>query len=222
MQFSYHKDSSKDLLIVEGELYKYLFKIRREKQGEFYFRNLQDKNIYKYKLISIDRKKAILELIEKKELLVEPKKYLHIGWSVIDPKVIEKSIAALNELGVSKITFFYAYYSQKKYKINFDRLEKLLINSSTQCGRSSIIELDFCDNLDLFLTKYQNSYMFNFSDNLIDNKKEDINTIIIGPEGGFYLDEIKQFNNDKIVGIDSNLILRSETATIAVASKVLI
>jgi len=64
--------------------------------------------------------------------------------------------------------------------------------------------------------------MFNFSKNNISNSKNNIQTIIIGCEGGFSSDEIKQIDESKIVGINSNLILRSETAILTIASKLLV
>ncbi len=222
MQFIYHKDSSKESLVVDGDLYKYIFKVRRLDSTEnIYFRNLDDKNIYEYKVLNIDRRKATLELVSFKEKIIEPKKELHIAWCIIDPKSSEKYIASLNELGVTKITFIYCQYSQKQYKPNLEKLEKLLINSSSQCGRSSIIELDICNSLEEFLKNNPNSYMFNFSKNNISNYKDDISTIIIGCEGGFSQEEVESFNEEKIVGIDNNLILRSETAVLSVTSNIL-
>ena len=38
-------------------------------------------------------------------------------------------------------------YSQKNFKINIEKIEKILINSSCQCGRSNIIKLDVCKTL---------------------------------------------------------------------------
>ncbi|XPV83979.1 MAG: RNA methyltransferase PUA domain-containing protein [Halarcobacter sp.] len=39
---------------IDNETYKYLFKARRHKiEDEIYFRNLDDKNIYLYKVIEI-------------------------------------------------------------------------------------------------------------------------------------------------------------------------
>ena len=64
--------------------------------------------------------------------------------------------------------------------------------------------------------------MFNFSHNNIKDKKEDINTIILGCEGGFSLDEIAKFSKDNIVGIDSSMILKSETAIVSIASLLLL
>ena len=221
MQYTYHKDSGSDIIEIEAEVHKYLFKVRRHDINEdLYFRNLEDKNIYSYKVQNIDRRKTILSLQSFEEKIIEPKKELHIGWCKIDPKSIEKVIASLNELGVTKITFINCEFSQRKYSINHEKLEKLLINSSQQSGRSSIIEIDECDCLDKFIENNPDTYMFNFSKNLIDDKKHEIKTIIIGCEGGFSKDEVSTFNKDKIVGIDSNLILRSETGVITIASKI--
>lgn len=221
MQFTYHKDSGSDIIEIETELHKYLFKVRRHDINEdLYFRNLEDKNIYTYKVQNIDRRKTTLSLQNCEEKVIEPQKELHIGWCKIDPKSIEKVIASLNELGVTKITFINCEFSQRKYTINYEKLKKLLINSSQQSGRSSIIELDEIECLYKFIENNPESFMFNFSKNLIDNKKDEIKTIIIGCEGGFSSDEVSPFDTDKIVGIDSNLILRSETGVITIASKI--
>lgn len=223
MQFTYHPLSSNEILEIEGDTYKYLFKARRHKiDEEIYFRNLNDDFIYLYKVTSIDRKKAICNLISKEEKIVLNDKKLHLIWSVVDPKTVEKSIASLNELGVYKITFVYGEYSQKNFKINFEKLEKILINSSSQCGRSSIIKLDMANSLDEFLENENEVYMLNFSSLLIDEKKDEIQKLLIGCEGGFSKDEIAKFDKQMIVGFNSNLILKSETAIISAASKILI
>lgn len=223
MQFFYSSQAKEEVLKIDLELHKYIFKVRRHSTSEpLYFRNLEDKNIYKYEVLSINKKETLLKLISFEEKIIEPAKKLHIGWCVVDPKTVEKTIASLNELGVSKITFIYCKYSQKQFKINFEKIDKILQNSSSQCGRSSIIELDTIDSLDKFYTLYPDSYMFNFSSNHIASKKDDIKTIVLGCEGGFSSDEVKKFNSEKIVGIDTPLILRSETAAFAIASSILI
>ncbi|MEA3290639.1 MAG: 16S rRNA (uracil(1498)-N(3))-methyltransferase [Campylobacterota bacterium] len=222
MQFTYHEDSGNNTLTIEAELHKYLFKVRRHStEDDLYFRNLNDKNIYRYKVQNIDRRKTTLTLLDFEEKIIEPKKFLHIGWCVIDPKTVEKYIASLNEIGVSKITFIYCQYSQKKYKLNFDKLHTLLINSSSQCGRSDIIDIDNCDSFEEFIEQNPQSYMFNFSKTNIKEKRDEIDTIIIGCEGGFSDTEVTNFNQEKIVGIDSPIILRSETAVISAASHII-
>lgn len=223
MQFTYHNKSGENTIEIDAELHKYLFKVRRHNiEDELYFRNLKDNNLYSYKVQSIDRRKTILSLENSCEKNILPQKELHIGWCKIDPKSVEKVIASLNELGVTKITFINCEFSQGKYSINYEKLEKLLINSSQQSGRSSIIKLEECKSLKLFLEQNPKSYLFNFSNNFIDDKKDDIKTIVIGCEGGFSNNEIEKFDKDKIVGIDSNLILRSETGVITIASKIVV
>lgn len=219
MQFFYHKDAGNHQLKIDSELHKYIFKVRRHNIEEsLNFRNLDDLDIYTYEVESTNRRETTLKLVDSFERKVEPKKYLHIGWCVIDPKNIEKQIASLNELGVSKITFIYCKYSQAKYKINKEKLMKILQNSSGQCGRSSIIEIEEINSLEEFLKIYPDSYMFNFSKNHIVDKKSEIETIVIGCEGGFSKDEVAMFDEQKIVSINSDLILQSQTAATLVSS----
>ncbi len=223
MQFIYHPNASQDLLKIEGELHNYIFKVRRhDKDKELYFRNLTDHCIYKYEVEFVDKKIATLKLLSSEEKIISANKKLHIGWCKIDFKNIEKVIASLNEIGVDKITFIECEYSQRNQNINFDKLEKLLHNSSSQSGRSDIITLAYAKSLDQFLQEYPDSYMFNFSTNNISSKKDLIETIILGCEGGFSKNEIAKFAPEKIVGIDSNIIQRSETAVITIASKIVL
>ncbi|WP_428023668.1 16S rRNA (uracil(1498)-N(3))-methyltransferase [Arcobacter sp.] len=222
MQFVYSADASQDILKVDGDIYKYLFKARREKIGaQIFFRNLRDSYLYCYEIFDISKKDATLRLIERDEKIVEANKKFHLIWSIVDPKTIEKQLPYLNEIGVDKITFFYGEYSQKNFKLNLEKFEKILINSSQQCGRSSIIKLEILKNLDEVLSYYHDSFIFNFSNNYIKNNDE-IKSVIVGCEGGFSPKELDKFKQEKIVGIDSNLILRSETAVTVIASKLIV
>jgi 16S rRNA (uracil1498-N3)-methyltransferase len=223
MQFTYHENAKEQSLIIDGDLHKYLFKIRRHNSSKnLFFRNLKDNFIYEYKIISSSRRDTSLELVSKEEKIIKPTKYLHIGWCIIDFKNIEKVLASLNEIGVSKITFIACEYSQNNIKINYEKLNKILINSSSQSGRSNIIEFDQVDSLEEFIKLYPKTYMFNFSSNNIQDSKDDIKTILLGCEGGFSKEEVEMLDIDKIVGITSDLILRSETAIVTIASKIIL
>jgi 16S rRNA (uracil1498-N3)-methyltransferase len=222
MQFTYHINSGENQLKIDGDLYRHLFKVRRQKRDKnIFFRNLKDDNIYEYEVIDIGKKEANLTLTNSKKLIIKQDRTLHLAWCVVDPKTIEKTLPSLNELGISKLSFIYCQYSQKQFKINFDKLNKILIKSSEQCGRSNMMKLELYDSLELFLNEYPNSYMFNFSPNSIESKKDNIDTIVVGCEGGFSKDEVANFNQDKIVGVNLNLILQSQTALMYVSSKIL-
>lgn len=223
MQFTYDEFCGENILEIKDDVYNYLIKARRHKiDDEIYFRNLKDENLYLYKIILIDKKKAILNLLNSEKKILINNKSLHIGWCVIDPKTVEKYIASLNEIGVDRISFIYSDYSQKNFKINIEKLEKILINSSCQCGRSDIIKLDIYKNLNEFISKNQDIYFLDFSKTSIDEKRGEIKTIVVGCEGGFSNNERDKFDKDFIVGFNSNLILRSETAVLSVCSKIIL
>ena len=223
MQFTFDINCGNEFLEISDDTYKYLIKARRHKiDDEIYFRNLKDDLIYLYKLTSISRRSASFSLLKSETKIVKNDNSLHLIWCLVDPKTIEKYLASLNELGVDKITFVYCEYSQKNFKLNFEKLEKILINSSSQCGRSSIIKLEISNSLEEIIKENENIYFLDFSDVCIDDKKSDIKTLVIGCEGGFSQDERFVFNKENIVGFKSNIILRSETAILSAASKILI
>ena len=223
MQFIYDKNAKKELLKIEDENYNYIVKARRHKLDDILdFRNLEDDFLYSYKISQIDKKSLFLNLLKKEEKIIENSKKIHLAWCVVDPKTIYENISSLNELGVDKITFVYSDFSQKNFKINFEKLEKILINSSSQCGRSSIIKLDIYKNIDIFIKDNPDTYFLDFSQTSIDSKVLDIKTLMIGTEGGFSKRERELFNKNFIVGFSSNLILKSQTAIISATSKIIL
>jgi 16S rRNA (uracil1498-N3)-methyltransferase len=222
MLYLYHKEASQPQLTLTGDEHRYIFKVRRHKTDDvLYLRNLEDTLLYEYRVSTIDKRSVILELQESKILEVKASRSLHIGWCVIDPKSIEKVLPSLNEMGVEKITFIYCKRSQKSFKIDFKRLEKILLNSSQQSGRSEMMKLEMVEDMEDFLKKYPQSKMLNFSENRFISNTE-FDTIVIGCEGGFHEDETALFKVDDIVGFDTPLVLKSESAACSVASKVLL
>lgn len=218
MQFSYHQNAGNQNLEIDGDLYNYLFKVRRHKIEEtFDFRNLKDNFLYTYQVLNVSKKSANLSLVKSIEHICAPAKKIHIGWCVVDPKTIEKTLPFLNELGIDKISFIYSDFSQKNFKMNYDRYEKIVINSCMQCGRSDMIKFEEYKNIKEFLKLYPNSHILDFSPNTI-QPNCDIETIIIGSEGGFSQNERDIFTQNKVIGLKNNLILRSETAVISVSS----
>jgi 16S rRNA (uracil1498-N3)-methyltransferase len=80
--------------------------------------------------------------------------------------------------------------------------------------------LEPVESLEEFLIKNPNAVALNFSDNLL-NRDSNIETIVVGCEGGFTPREI-EFFGENIIGLDSSLILKSESAVCVVASKTLL
>jgi len=222
MQFLYHPDSGLSKIKIEGESYKYIFKVRRHKEGErIALRNLTDQFIYFYKIESVTRREAELLFLEKEEKVIMPKHSMHIGWCIIDPKVVEKTLPMLNELGVEKITFIYCARSQKNFKLDFERLKRILINSSQQCGRSKMMELELVSSIDEYLKTYPQSAVLDFGGKHI-ICEDMVKSILVGCEGGFSEEERELFKNRTVFTLKTPLILRSESAVVAAASTFLL
>jgi 16S rRNA (uracil1498-N3)-methyltransferase len=220
--YLYHKEAGASTLTLTGDDHRYIFKVRRHKAGDtLYLRNLEDGFLYAYEVCAIDKRSVMLSLLSKEIREVKVPRSLHIGWCVIDPKSIEKMLPSLNETGVEKITFIYCKRSQKSFKLDLKRLEKILLNSSQQSGRSVMMVLETAESLETFLRQYPQSYMLNFSEHTF-GTAEDIETVVIGCEGGFHAEERALFPDEKIVGFDTPLVLKSETAACAVAAKLLL
>jgi len=223
MQYLFDEGAGTPQLKLAGDRHRYLFKVRRHKKGEsIHLRNLRDQVLYRYRIEAIDKKEALLSLADQRELRIEAGRSLHIGWCLIDPKSIEKILPALNEIGVAKITFIYCRRSQKNFHVDFGRLEKILLNSSQQCGRSVMMDLNEAESIERFLQKNPDSWMLNFSQKDISAYREKIETIIIGAEGGFSKDESERVDQEYVVGFNTPLILRSESAVCAAAGKLIL
>ena len=219
MRFLYHELAGNDSIKITDERYRHLFRARRQKVGDiFYVRNLKDEMLYSYEVKEVKKKDALLLLKEQVIKEVKPKRYLHLGWCVVDPKIVEKSLPFLNELGVSKISFIYCNRSQMNFKPNLDKLKRIAINSCEQCGRSNLMEFETVKGLKQFFLNYPKSAVLDFGGkNLC--CKDKIESIVVGCEGGFSKSEREMFKD--IYKIESDMVLRSETAAIFVSSVIL-
>jgi len=216
-------DAGKETLLIKGELYKYLIKVRRHVAGnELAFRSHDDITIlHTYTLVDVEPKKATLVLASSQVLEVKAKKELHIGWCKIDAKSVEKMLPSLSEIGVSTITFIECERSQRNIKLDFKRLDRILEASMQQCGSTHKIELNESKNLQDFLSKYPDAKIFDFTDKILDDVKN-ISEVIIGCEGGFSQTERELLSSLDVFCLDTPMVLRSESAVMAVASKVLV
>ncbi len=219
MQFIYDKSASKDFLQIKDENYRYLFKVKRLKAGDFVnFVNFKDDILYKYTIKRVNKKESLLELTDSTNSKQDNKNF-HIIWCIIDPKIIYQTLPMLNQIGVSKISFVYCDRSQKNFKIQLGKVKKILINSCQQSGRSDLMEIEIVNTLSEIVQKYKDFTILDFGGKKNYNQ---IQAVLIGCEGGFSEKERKQLQNNYKIGLKTNSILKSETATLAIASKALL
>lgn len=219
MQFLYSKDASLDTINTSIEEFLHL-KARRLRIGdEINVRNLNDGLNYTYEISKFDRKNAVLSL-KNSSKVTNFTSNLTIAWSIVDIKIVEKTLPYLNEMGLKKLILVYSEFSQKNFKFDMKRCERILISSCEQCGRNSLLELEIYPNIDEMLKKYKNVVRVDFSGENLNKYKDNAQILFIGPEGGFS-------KNDKIkitksYALTSKFILRSQTAIVGVVGKLLL
>ena len=212
-----------ETLHLKGELYKYLIKVRRHKiSDEICFRTRDNLHyLHTYKLQTIDSRDAVALLVSSIEKDVKSEKSLHVGWCIVDSKSIEKVLPSLCEIGVEKISFINCDRSQNSFKLDFDRFKRISEASMQQSGRNSYIEFDTYKNIKEFIAKFPDTRVFDFCDNILSNST-DFSTVLVGCEGGFSKVERELLSTLEVFRLNTPMVLRSESAVLAVCSKMLL
>lgn len=217
MQFLYHEESGLEQIILNTEQNKHL-KARRIKEKELLkLRNLKDEFLYFYEVLNFDKNSSTLQFLKKEKTPIL-KSNICLALAVIEPKDFERILPFLNELGVDKIILVYAKYSQAHFKLDLKRCERILIHSCEQCGRNYKMEFEFFENTKDFLKFYPQAIMVDFDGEKSEFLKDKL--YFIGPEGGFSEGE-KTLFKEKIALKNAN-VLKSQSAILAVASKILL
>lgn len=223
MKFMLHPQAGESELTLSGEEYKYLIKVRRHKAGDLIaFRSLANLgDEYRYRLERMDGRHAYFTLESRYHAPCEAPRKLHIGWCLVDPKTVEKTLPMLSELGVSKITFIHCRRSQRNFRIDYERLNRIMESSIMQSGRTSLIELAESPTLSTFLGEHPEAVILDFGGEVL-GPDETVETVVIGCEGGFDESERKLFASARVRVFSSPMVLRSETAAVAAASRLLL
>jgi 16S rRNA (uracil1498-N3)-methyltransferase len=128
----------------------------------------------------------------------------------------EDIVRSATEIGIEKILPIIAERSEKK-DLNIERMNKIAIEASEQCGRMDILTIENPIKLKEFLASTTGDANIIFDTVIGDgnskiNKNSNIN-LYIGPEGGWTEEEKELFRQNKFefVKLDTN-ILKAETA----------
>ncbi len=217
MVFLYSKEAGKEQIELSLEQFLHLRARIVEVGDRIDVRNLNDSYNYIYEIGEIVRKKISLELVLKHSIK-QLKKELVIAWSVVEAQVIEKTLPMLNEMGVLKLILVYSDFSQKNIKLDLQRFERILIQSSQQCGREDLLQIEVVDSSDEFFSRYKGIVRVDF-----DGKMERVFLkdfiYFIGAEGGFSQREREMFKES--IALNSPYILRSNSAILAVTTKII-
>lgn len=217
MKFLYSELAGSENIEIFADGFLHL-KARRVRVGErIDVRNLKDGLNHIYEIVDFSKKSVSLIKIFSHSVDTQSSDFT-IAWAIVEPKIIEKTLPSLNELGVGKIIFFYGDFSQKNFKIDFNRLERILISSCEQCGRNEMMKFELFENIDEVMKNYQNLALIDFDAKSLDSLGSEI--LLIGTEGGFSQREREKVS--KKYSLNTKNILRSQTAILGVVSKILL
>jgi 16S rRNA (uracil1498-N3)-methyltransferase len=224
MTFLFEEAAGSEELLLKGEAFKYLVKVRRHVTGDRIAFRRPDAaaTLYSYEIVAIDGRTLRLRLLEQRELEIAHDHPLHIGWCVVDAKSVEKVLPFLNELGVAQITFITCGRSQKNFWPDFDRFERILRSSMQQCGRSVMMRFETMGSVAEFVEAYPDTLAFDFCEQRFDAREQKPATVLIGPEGGLCDEERALLDPSRVYRLAAPTVLRSETAVVAVSSAILL
>lgn len=169
--------------------------------------------------IEILSKKEGVFIIESQKKAFVPEKKIHVFLSAIRKERFEWAVEKCAELGVSSITPIITKRSEHTH-LNIERLKKIAIEASEQCGRGDVPEIsepiNFSDlNLDdSFIAFNMGGIDFQSFKLLAKSLK-----LLIGPEGGWSDEELEVFKNKNIkIYSLGNTVLRAETAAVVASA----
>ena len=189
-------------------------------------RAVDGKSEYLCKVIEVEKKEIVLEIVEEKRS-EEEKIEIVAGISVIKNDKMELTIQKLTEIGVDRVIPIETKRTVVKLNEKKDKWDVISREAVKQCQRTKFMQIDNLvkinkidfSEFDLVIVPYEcekDSSLKNLFKNLKNIPKKIL--YIIGPEGGFDITEIeylKSLENTNIVTLGKN-ILRAETAAIVV------
>lgn len=222
MIFWYSPFAGEKKIIVEEEAFHYLIRVRRQKKNdEIAVQDGKNPKRYYYHFNVIEKKTALLEKV-KEEDIEKTENNIHICWGICDAKTIYDTIPSLIQIGVSKITFLKTDHCQHSVRLSFEKIQTICINAMQQCGQWKIPEIEELSLLES-LQKYNNKIILDMTGETVFSGKDSASkSIYIGPEGGWSESEKMNFMKEEIKKLDTNLVLKSETAImVAAASRII-
>ncbi len=193
---------------------------------------------YGCKVTVLAKREGVFEKLSEEQSFI-PETKVTLLMSVIKKENFELVVEKATELGVSTIVPIVTERTLIK-NLNTDRLQRIMIEASEQCGRGDIPLLGEITNLELAIADYKNIIAFDISGydlsserihKVLGSPREALGQtivnspaieILIGPEGGWSEKELALLRDKNITLAKlGDTTLRAETAAIVACSKIL-
>lgn len=210
-----------DKFMLNGEDFKHLA-VLRFSVGDEFLGICNDEYEYLCRIDQLDKKQAICSIISKQKCLQNPKVKITLFQALPKAEKLELITQKITELGATDLVLFTSEFTVAKPNPNkISRLEKITIEASKQCQRSTFLNIHPPITFDEMLKSldYYDAVLFAYEKQK-DIEKLDLKNykniaIIIGSEGGFSNNEVEKILQKSPIyfGLGKR-ILRCETAAI--------
>lgn len=220
------KISNNQISLKEKDIINQILNVFRMKTGSHFLLFDGSGHEYYVEMILPSKKEIVCEIKEEKQGLKRSKK-LSLAFSLIKKENTELVLQKCTEIGV---TNFIPMFTERTIKFGWkrERYEKIINEAIEQSGWSDIPQLQEPEKLEKILEKFKKDRenldglcVLDFNGTPLSSVKHliSVDTVFIGPEGGFSDKERDLFkkHNIKVISLGKN-VLRAETASISVAS----
>lgn len=231
--FEPHNRHNNEIILTEDE-FLHAVTVLRIRVGEEVVAFCGDGFDYYCKVKNIAKKELTLEISKTSKNLAEPSVNLTVFQALVKGEKLKLIVQKLTELGVANFITFYSKFCDVKSNTNkLEKLDKVAISASKQCGRSVVTKCNQTvfalkdlplENFDAVLLAYENADDKNLVCETQRLAKHNVKNValIVGPEGGFSDDEVEFLESKNVITVSlGKRILRAETCSI-VASGIII
>lgn len=183
---------------------------------------------YFCKIVEMNKRFAKCELLNKILSEKTPKANVTLFQGITKGDKLDLIVQKMTELGISEVIFFKSDFTSRKMgECKTDKLKINSIEASKQCGRSDTMRISGILTFQKLLEQLKSFdtviFAYEKQNGEVFPKLQGRVAIVIGSEGGFSKDEYEKLLALKNVACVSlgKRILRSETASIALASVVM-
>ena len=210
-----------EVVIQDVSLVTQWFTVFRYRTGDSVILFNGDGNDYQYTLQSITKKDCVLVFVRKQETYIPPSQ-VTLYLSIIKKDNFELVVQKATELGVTTIVPILSSRSEKK-NLSMERLRKIAVEASEQCGRGDIPTLAEIAPLNTISKEHCNGKNVLLFSLYCKSLKGDLPTLrekhillFIGPEGGWSEADIAHLTDCGALSYSlGKTTLRAETAAIA-------
>ena len=224
------QDIYNNTITIKGDEHNHLANVLRVRVGQTIECFFNGSDIYECQVEQITKQSTTATIIQTRPNLANPQHKVTLFQGLPKSDKLELIAQKCAELGLSEIIPFTSQHTIAKPNDNkTDRLNKITISASKQCGTTAVLQVSSTITFKAMLDRLKQYDVVIFANekeqttpltNILHGKQNI--AIVVGSEGGFSVQEIEDIIAQGAVSITlGKRILRTETASIVLTSLVM-